>query len=316
LRRITTQVFAETGEQCAAYPEFHMPRRTAKFASVIFAGALAGVPLTTISQGATPAADDCLSGPKDQTQHGGHWYFRIDHATKRHCWYLKDEKLSQGTAANPSPPAKPVSPKPEAVTQRSIADAHAEWPAQNTIEQPKRSDGLAPAIAADASITTPAAETERSLVASRWPEQSGTGSSTVPAPTAARSDVAALSDSGTEPSPTPAAAPLTAADPSPEKTSGSIPTLLLVILGALALAGLIGSAVFRFGNLRWIGRRRIQVDRRSIWEQANIDRRSPGDLHLDARIRRDDMPWELRTADDPNGRIEQMLARLARSAAN
>jgi hypothetical protein len=28
------------------------------------------------------------------------------------------------------------------------------------------------------------------------------------------------------------------------------------------------------------------------------------------------MPWELRTADDPNGRIEQMLARLARSAAN
>jgi hypothetical protein len=113
------------------------------------------------------------------------------------------------------------------------------------------------------------------------------------------------------------AAPLAAADASPEKTPGSIQMLLLVILGALALAGLIGSAVFRFGNLRWIGRRKIQVDRRAIWEQANVNRRfSPVDLDSGARVRRDDIPWELRTADDPNGRIQEMLARLARSAAN
>ena len=92
---------------------------------------------------------------------------------------------------------------------------------------------------------------------------------------------------------------------------------MLVILGALALAGLIGSEVFRFGNLRWIGRGTIQVDRQAIWETANIDRRSPTvDLGSGARIRRDDIPWELRTADDPNGRIQEMLARLARSATN
>ena len=93
--------------------------------------------------------------------------------------------------------------------------------------------------------------------------------------------------------------------------------LLLGILSALALAGLIGSAVFRFGNLRWTGRRKIPVNREAIWERANIDRRSqPVDLDTGARIRRDDIPWELRTADDPNGRIEEMLARLARSATN
>src|ERR1700753_4057863 len=79
-------------------PEFHMSRRTAISVSAIFVGALAAFPLATSSQGATPATDDCLSGPKDQAPHGGHWYFRIDRATKRHCWYLKDEKLSQGTA--------------------------------------------------------------------------------------------------------------------------------------------------------------------------------------------------------------------------
>jgi hypothetical protein len=284
-----------------------MPGRTAKFVSVVVASVLAGIPLATISHGATPAADDCLSGPKDPAPNGSHWYYRIDHATKRHCWYLKGEKLSQSAAPNSS--------TAETTTQRSIADAHAELPAQAAIEAPKRDDGLAPA--ADATIATPAAETQRSAVASRWPEQSGTSSSTVSPSTAANSGVAAPPDSDATPPAAPAAVALAAADSSPEKQPGSIQTLLLVILGALALAGLIGSAVFRFGNLRWIGRRTIQVDRQAIWETANIDRRSPTvDLDSGARIRRDEIPWELRTADDPNGRIEDMLARLARSATN
>jgi len=284
-----------------------MPGRTAKFVSVVVASVLAGIPLATISYGATPAADDCLSGPKDPAPNGSHWYYRIDHATKRHCWYLKGEKLSQNAAPNSS--------TAETTTQRSIADAHAELPAQAAIEAPKRGNGLAPA--ADATIATPAAETQRSAVASRWPEQSGTSSSTVSPSTAANSGVAAPADSDATPPAAPAAVALAAADSSPEKQPGSIQTLLLVILGALALAGLIGSAVFRFGNLRWIGRRTIQVDRQAIWETANIDRRSPTvDLDSGARIRRDEIPWELRTADDPNGRIEDMLARLARSATN
>jgi hypothetical protein len=294
-----------------------MPRRSAKFVSAIFASVLAGIPLATISHGATPAADDCLSGPKDQAPQGSHWYYRIDHATKRHCWYLKDQKPSQSAAATPAPSTKPVSSDTEGATQRSIADAHAEWPAQTTIEQPKRSDGLAPAIAADAPVATPPAQAQGSLVASRWPEQSETGSTAAPASTAGSTAVATPPNSDATPSPAPAGPTLAAADSAPERTSGSFQTLLLAILGALMLAGLIGSAVFRFGNLRWIGRRTIQIDRRAIWDEANIDRRlSPVDRDPGARIRRDDIPWELRTADDPNGRVEQMLVRLARSAAH
>jgi hypothetical protein len=284
-----------------------MPGRTAKFVSAIFAGVLAGIPLATISYGATAAADDCLSAPKEPAPHGSHWYYRIDHAAKRQCWYLKGEKLSQNAAANSALPAKPVSPNAETTMQRSIDDAHAELPAPTAIEPPKRNNRLAPAVAADAAIATPVAETQGSVVASRWPEQSATGSSSVPVPTADNSDVAAAPGSDAMPSPAPATP--AAADSSPEKTSGSIQTLLLVIL--------IGSAVFRFGNLRWTGGRKIPVDREAIWERANIDRRSqPVDLDTGAGIRRDDIPWELRTADDPNGRIEEMLARLARSATN
>jgi hypothetical protein len=298
--------------KCRVSPEIHMPGRTAKFVSAIFVSILAGIPLATVSHGATPAADDCLSGPKDPAPNGSHWYYRIDHATKRHCWYLKGEQFSQSAAANSSPSAKTASPTAEATTQRSIADAHAELPAQTAIETPKRSDGLALAIAADTTVATSAAETQRSAIASRWPEQTGTSSSTVPPSTAANSDAAAPSDPDATPSSAPAAITLAAADSSPEKQPGSIQTLLLVILGALALAGLIGSAVFRFGNLRWTGRRTIQIDRQSLWE---TDRRSPPvEFDPGARIGRDDIPWELRTADDPNGRVQEMLARLARSA--
>ena len=66
LRHIATQVFAETcrAKRSVSSPETHMPNRTAKFVSAVFASVLAGIPLATASHSATPAADDCLSGPR------------------------------------------------------------------------------------------------------------------------------------------------------------------------------------------------------------------------------------------------------------
>jgi hypothetical protein len=106
-----------------------MSNRAAKFVSAIFASLLAGAPLTTVSYS---AADDCLSGPKDETPEGSHWYYRIDRATKRHCWYLREQigKPLQITAPISPPSVKPVSPKAEATPQRSIANARAELPPQ------------------------------------------------------------------------------------------------------------------------------------------------------------------------------------------
>src|SRR5258705_8500156 len=114
-----------------------MSSRTAKFASAIFASLIVGAPLTTISDSAAGADDECLSSPKDQTPQGGHWYYRIDRVTKRHCWYLKvdDEKPSQAAA-------RPVSPKVVAPFQRSIAEARAELPTQGRNEQPNQGNRL------------------------------------------------------------------------------------------------------------------------------------------------------------------------------
>src|ERR1700676_895590 len=160
-------------------PEMHMSSRTAKFLSAVFASFLIGTPLATLSHSAARASDDCLAGPKkDQTPQGAHWYYRIDHATKRNCWYLGEERetLSQNTAPKRSQSAPPVSPKPEPTMQPSIADAHAEWSPQTRIELPNRDDAFAAAMPAPAirenTRGISGAATGWSIVASRWPDSS------------------------------------------------------------------------------------------------------------------------------------------------
>src|ERR1700743_837912 len=107
-----------------------MPSRTAKFVSALIASFLAGAPLATGSYRAGDPADDCLSGPKGQTPQGSHWYYRIDRATKRHCWYLADQRepLSQTAVPSPSASAKPLPQDAEAAIESSDANAHAELP--------------------------------------------------------------------------------------------------------------------------------------------------------------------------------------------
>src|ERR1700716_2141387 len=239
-----------------------MSNRTAKFISAIFVSLLAGALLTTVSHGAVPAAaDDCLSGPKGQTPSGGHWYYRIDRATKRHCWYVGDEKekLSRVAPKNSAPSAEAVSPRKETATQRSIADAHAELPLPQTrVEQETSVTPWqpTPATAANAASVenNPRANardvnTRLSVIASRWPEQSGVSSSASPGPTTGDSGELVQSNSDAAPSSAVAEVTLAAADASSEKQPGSIQMLLTVIAGALTFAGLIGRAIFRFGRL-------------------------------------------------------------------
>jgi hypothetical protein len=304
-----------------------MSGRTPKFVSAVLAGILAGTFLPTASRGAAPAADECLSGPKGQTPSGGHWYYRIDRATKRHCWYLGDEKekLSRVAPKNSTPVADPVSPQKETATPRSIADARAELPspqmrveATSVITAPPNPEAVADAAGVENNQRANAQDvnTQRSVVASRWPEQSGVSSSASPEPTG-NSATTEPSDSEAAASAAVAAVPLAAADLSSEKPSGSIRMLLMVIIGALSFAGLIGSAIFRFGSMRRASRRQIQGNRRAIWDLADTDRPSPMAYpRADVSMRRVDIPLKPREADDPNDRIAEMLARLSRSAAN
>jgi hypothetical protein len=288
----------------------HMPNRTAKFVSIVFASLVAGAALTTMSHGQTPAADDCLAGPKDHAPQGGHWYYRIEHPSNRHCWYLRDEhdKVAQTAAPNASAPAKPMAPATEAAMPRSVADAHAELPAAQTPDA-----GVSPPANA------PDPNAQRSIVATRWLDPSSVSSSTRPLTGNTNTVAAAPSNSAAALPAAVAAVPLAAADALPEdaeKSPGSIRMVLLAVIGALSLAGLMGGAIFRYGGGTGRSDRRDSGnDRHAIWDSAAIDRgQPPGFPRPRARMPGADIPREPRTADDPNRRIAEMLAQLARKS--
>jgi len=104
LRLIATQVLAENqGPKGSRIDQVITEMQTCKteprkFVSAIFASLVAGMPLTTVSHSAVPAADDCLSNRRARRLKASHWYYHIDRASKRHCWYLGDqrEKLFPG----------------------------------------------------------------------------------------------------------------------------------------------------------------------------------------------------------------------------
>jgi hypothetical protein len=320
----------------------HMPKRTAKFVSAIFASFLASTPLAAQTVAAAPAADDCLSGPKGQTPAGGHWYYRVERVTKRHCWYLGDEHEkpaqtaasnpaqaaapdpTQTAAPNPAPAAPVLSAKPTAVkTETSIADAHAELPAQPPVEPPRRGNALAQAMPANAAVTqnngttsTGDKATRPSIVASRWPQSSGDNP---PTDVAANQVAANQPDpaapvsppSRSQPSSVLAAEPFAAADASSATPTYSVQMLLAAIIAALALAGVIGGVIFKFGRARRPLEARIRERRGAIWEQANIGDRTPSaEPAARALGRRPEFARDLRQANDRDDRVAEFYSEI------
>jgi hypothetical protein len=324
-----------------------MPDRAAKFVSAIFVSALAGAALAAVTHDAARAADDCLAAPKNETPDGSHWYYRIEHSTKRHCWYLRGEgeKLSQTAEPNSSAAAKPVAAAP---MQRSVADARAEWPQQTSIEPPRRNDAPAmPANPAASQDNAAGADAPQSVVASRWPDSPAAGSTaSPPAPAdqvaanmqaanvqqAANMQSASPSDSppsdssqsatpqsdsapsdatAAAPPPAAAAVPLATADSS-QGLPASLPVLLAVMSGALALAGITASLVLKFGGARRTARRRVR--RTQIWESMDNDNiRLPAHPDDDVVPRRP-FPRDLDQAAEPNDRVADFYAQISKRA--
>ena len=131
-------------------------------------------------------------------------------------------------------------------------------------------------------------------VASRWPESSGVSPSSGPRLAAAEppqnlqtqnpqtqgpqneSLPTRSPQTAATKAPQPAVAPvaLAAADSSLERRSASMQMLLLVMAGALALAGITASLVFRFGRAQAIALE-VRGDRRAIWDSIPTERSSP-----------------------------------------
>jgi hypothetical protein len=364
LRPITTQVFNEKlgGMGRVALPGMYMSNRSAKFVSAIFASILAGTSFAAVAENAAKddgaketsakTADTCLSAPKGPLPAGGHWYYRLDRATKRNCWYIGEEKnksaratpkdsaassdASSPDAAAPASPvaANPASPQQTINVRKSIADARAELTAPQArvedLSEPQATGAVPVAgIMNSQRAIAPDATASPSPVASRWPESSGVSPSGGPRLAAAEppSLQTQSQQNNAAPAPQPAGTPvaLAAADSS-DKQSASMQMLLLTMAGALALAGITASLVFRFGRARPV-QPEFRNDRRAIWDSVPAELRSPSMLPAeDTPIWRRDPPRnpprnpplklarDPRAPDDPERRVTEMLARLARSA--
>jgi hypothetical protein len=301
-----------------------MPNRTAKFVSAIIVSFMAGAPFA--SMGATPATDNCLASPQKDAPQGGHWYYRIEHPSNRHCWYLRAEQAASSNASAPaSAPAKSPSPPTNAASAMpgSVANARAELASPQKRSDPDASidAGQEPAAAtgpvagADnpAAVNVQDANVLRSVVASRWPDQLAANTPADPEPATDSSDASAPSDADVTPQPPAAVVPLTAAEVPPARQSSSPHMLIIAIVGALSVAGLAASAV-GFGGRRKSSARLIDGDRPAIWETTSDEGPVPSPFAEAASRPQIGLPKELREIDAPDDRIAEMLVRLARSA--
>jgi hypothetical protein len=80
-----------------------MSKRVNSSIKAACAGLLVGAIMLGTNQAARAA--DCLTGPNRQPGPGGHWYFHLDHANDRKCWYLVE-------ATGRAPAAETVQPQP------------------------------------------------------------------------------------------------------------------------------------------------------------------------------------------------------------
>jgi hypothetical protein len=114
-------------------------------ASLVFAFSA----LLSISLEPARAAEGCSAGPKNAAPQGGHWYYRVDHASQRKCWYLaaNGQKVRPGTSrlsrplAVRTPGVVPAATEPPTV--QVVAQGAAEPPRAEAVAQTSAA-GVAP----------------------------------------------------------------------------------------------------------------------------------------------------------------------------
>jgi hypothetical protein len=309
-----------------------MSHVTAKVASTLLIGVAAAAVSTALPSRSVIAADSCLTEPKGDSAQGKHWYYHIERGTGRHCWYLRGQDDASARDDDDKQAASDQAPsaKADPTAARTFADAHAEI-APKTASPDSTNAAAAPSVwpappanapANNAAATAPAQAAPESALAARWPQAADVAApSPAPQPDGTLMAATAQDDNANA---TDASSPPSASPAPPERPSGSIQKLLLVAGGALTLAGLTGSAVYRLGRRR---RRNDWLRERNAWQDAQNPNRAPwvdeprlhsnqdvADLD-DRHVREPESDFSLAMSESEAGsdrveRIEDFLARL------
>jgi hypothetical protein len=226
--------------------------------STIIATVAVSVAVATIQVGAADAAEKCLTTPEAETPTGQHWFYRIEPGTKRHCWYLGDAgKTSSRMPTSARRAAPEPSPASDKVLARPTADARAELQMPQALTENDKDLAIpfgspTPAVAPDTSEqgapgSASNANPDRSLEESPQPNGVASSAGTPPATISMEETSAPKTetDATTETTVTSTATTPTGSENSGIGTTPFLVGLTLIILGALILLGLSGSAIYR-----------------------------------------------------------------------
>src|SRR6266508_3709569 len=94
------------------FREKAMRKQMRSIAPAVFSTLLAALAVTALPGGSAGAADDCIAAPNKVPPQDSHWYYRIDRASQRKCWYLsaqgqKVHRVAPQAQAARSPAAPP-----------------------------------------------------------------------------------------------------------------------------------------------------------------------------------------------------------------
>jgi hypothetical protein len=307
-----------------------MSTMQARLGSAVLLSVAASFTLMAAPDGAARAADGCITEPKPESPQGKHWYYRLERGTGRHCWYLRgeDEASSRAPATEPVAAAKPAPAATVNAPSRSLADAHAEFAPKAAVEDNSSTPAprsVWPDPPAAAPMTQAAAPMPAdSQASSPWPQTS----SAAPTANATPQAPLAVADAqATATTPAPAESPQ--ASPPPAREVGSLQKLALVVFGALALAGISGSLVYRLAGAR--GRRKrgerwpqrqpaspslADEARGAPWVAPEFNPTAPHEDVADVDVAHDEDSAadriESPESDDSFEKIEDFLARLTR----
>jgi len=237
-----------------------MPTRTMVFTSAVVMIGVAAIVASARTTFAQAAADDCLAKPGATAPKGQHWYYRLERASNRRCWYLGAEGAKPRQAAAPRPqPVTRAAPRPEPVAP--AASATTAPPSEDTPVRTVTVTAATEAAARDTASaflqSAPMSTSTPPLDSKQAPESEGLGDE--PAATVAR-------DVPPPPAAVTAAEPPTAATAAQPSTAaarpGVAPWHVFAFVGiALALAMLIRKLA------REIAARRLLRQRKALREQ-------------------------------------------------
>lgn len=241
--------------------------------------------------GAQTAANDCLASPAPSAPKGEHWYYRINRADGRHCWYLSSQTAPAARPRLATPHVASPNPAPEAAPDVPIQQVPIQQDAQKT--WPDAAFPEPPSVGA-------------TVIAGRWPD--------VPLPADLSSDTKRTSATDVKEDVSAAQPVVQSEEPTLLPRSEWVGIASIFLIGAVAIASLLlVRIIFRsrsrldhvFAALGRLGRH----ERPHANDMAANDR---GALNRPAPLRQDRMKQRAPTPTDPAQNLKASLNELMR----